>query len=275
MYFSFIMTPLISWLQWFTEVPDYLEFVSQPMDFSTIRTKLEGHGYYSITDLERDFELMISNCLKYNSKDTMFHKMALQLREVGGAVLRHAHRQSQSIGLDPNTGMHLPEAPNKHGFYNCTWDDGELRMATRFFLMNLTNMPSVFYVYFPSVDPLLDPDNRLHLTTDEQLKALLDKLDMVSSMRTSGGRTKRIRLLRREINTIRQKMNQQPNTQCVNGNDKDDEGPDNEGEEEEEEEEKEKKSEKMDVVDNGHLTAVSNSGTGKITFTMYYSVALL
>lgn len=93
-----------------------------------MRSKLEGHAYCSIADLEKDFDLMISNCLKYNSKDTMFHKAALQLQEVGGAILRHAHRQSQNIGLDPTTGMHLPEAPNKHGFYHCTWDDGELRV---------------------------------------------------------------------------------------------------------------------------------------------------
>uniref|UniRef100_A0A7N6AR51 Bromodomain and PHD finger containing, 3a n=1 Tax=Anabas testudineus TaxID=64144 RepID=A0A7N6AR51_ANATE len=212
-----------------SEVPDYLEFVSQPMDFSTMRTKLEGHAYCSIADLEKDFDLIISNCLKYNSKDTMFHKAALQLQEVGGAILRHAHRQSQSIGLDPNTGMHLPEAPNKHGFYHCTWDD---------------------------VDSLLDPENRLHLTTDEQLKALLDKLDMVTSMRTSGGRTKRIRLLRREINTLRQKMNQQQQSNLsVNGNNKGDEGKE---EENDGEEEKEKKTDKTGVVDNGPLT-VSNS----------------
>lgn len=108
-----------------TEVPDYLEFVSQPMDFSTMRSKLEGHAYCSVSDLERDFDLVVSNCLKYNSKDTLFHKAALQLREVGGAVLRHAHRQFQSIGLDPSTGMHLADTLNKHGFYNCTWDDGE------------------------------------------------------------------------------------------------------------------------------------------------------
>uniref|UniRef100_A0A3B5RF59 Bromodomain and PHD finger containing 3 n=1 Tax=Xiphophorus maculatus TaxID=8083 RepID=A0A3B5RF59_XIPMA len=192
-----------------SEVPDYLEFISEPMDFSTMRSKLEGHAYCSIGDLEKDFELMISNCLKYNSKDTLFHKTALQLREVGGAVLRHAQRQYQSIGLDPSTGMHLPEAPNKHGFYQCTWED---------------------------VDSLLDPENRLHLTTEEQLKALLEKLDMVTSMRTSGGRTKRIRLLRREINTLRQKMSQQQNVQPVNGNNKEDD--------DEEEEEKKKKKKK-------------------------------
>lgn len=122
----------------FTEVPDYLEFISQPMDFSTMRTKLEGHAYCSISDLEKDFDLVISNCLKYNSKDTMFHKAALQLREVGGAILRHAQRQFQSIGLDPGTGMHLPDTLNKHGFYHCTWDDGELRVGTRHLLVNTT-----------------------------------------------------------------------------------------------------------------------------------------
>uniref|UniRef100_H3DBB9 Bromodomain and PHD finger containing 3 n=1 Tax=Tetraodon nigroviridis TaxID=99883 RepID=H3DBB9_TETNG len=181
------------------EVPDYLEFISQPMDFATMRSKLEGHVYCSISDLEKDFDLVISNCLKYNSKDTMFHKAALQLREVGGAILRQAQRQFQSMGLDPSTGMHLPDAPNKHGFYHCTWDD---------------------------VDSLLDPDNRLHLTTDEQLKALLDKLDVVTSMRTSG-RTKRIRLLRREINSLRQKLKHpQQSSQALNGTSgTDDNGP--------------------------------------------------
>uniref|UniRef100_A0A667WK91 Bromodomain and PHD finger containing 3 n=2 Tax=Myripristis murdjan TaxID=586833 RepID=A0A667WK91_9TELE len=220
------------------EVPDYLEFISQPMDFSTMRTKLEAHAYCSIADLESDFELMVSNCLKYNSKDTMFHRAALHLREVGGAVLRHAHRQAQSIGLDPSTGMHLPEAPNKHGFYHCSWDD---------------------------VDCILDPENRLHLTTDEQLKALLDKLDMVTSMRSSGGRTKRIRLLRREINTLRQKMNQQQhNSHSVNGNDKEEEGKEEEEEEEEQEEkeeQKDRKKGKKDIQDNGPFTSVSDTGT--------------
>uniref|UniRef100_A0A3Q2PTL1 Bromodomain and PHD finger containing 3 n=1 Tax=Fundulus heteroclitus TaxID=8078 RepID=A0A3Q2PTL1_FUNHE len=204
-----------------SEVPDYLEFISEPMDFSTMRGKLEGHAYCSIGDLERDFELMISNCLKYNSKDTLFHKTALQLREVGGAILRHAQRQYQSIGLDPSTGMHLQEAPNKHGFYQCTWED---------------------------VDSLLDPENRLHLTTEEQLKALLERLDMVTSMRTSGGRTKRIRLLRREINALRQKMSQQQNLQPVNGNNKEDD-EEEEGEKEEKKKEQKEKMKKKDKAD--------------------------
>lgn len=131
----------------FLQVPDYLEFISQPMDFATMRSKLEGHVYCSISDLEKDFDLVISNCLKYNSKDTMFHKAALQLREVGGAILRQAQRQFQSTGLDPSTGMHLPDAPNKHGFYHCTWDDGEFRILKRNAFLSHLHHPFLSFLF--------------------------------------------------------------------------------------------------------------------------------
>uniref|UniRef100_A0A8D3E3C2 Bromodomain and PHD finger containing, 3b n=1 Tax=Scophthalmus maximus TaxID=52904 RepID=A0A8D3E3C2_SCOMX len=106
------------------EVPDYMEFISQPMDFSTMRLKLDSHAYRSVADLEADFNLMVSNCLVYNGKDTVFHRAALRLRDLGGAVLRHAQRQATNTGLDLDTGMHLPESPQKRDFYSCTWEDG-------------------------------------------------------------------------------------------------------------------------------------------------------
>ncbi|XP_051509414.1 bromodomain and PHD finger-containing protein 3 [Myxocyprinus asiaticus] len=161
------------------EVPDYLEFVLHPMDFSTMKSKLEAHKYRSVTDLEADFNLMITNCLLYNSKDTVFHQAAIRLRDLGGAILRHAQRQAQNTGFDLDTGMHLPESPHKNDYYRCTFED---------------------------VDTLLDPDNRLHMTTEDQLRELLDKLDVVTLMRSSGARTRRLRLLRREINNVRYKQ---------------------------------------------------------------------
>ena len=95
------------------------------MDFSTMREKLEAHKYCSVSDLEADFNLMVSNCLRYNSTDTVFHKAAMQLREVGGAILRHAQRQAVSVGLDPKTGMHLPDSVGKTNSNQSCWDDGE------------------------------------------------------------------------------------------------------------------------------------------------------
>ncbi|XP_034027873.1 bromodomain and PHD finger-containing protein 3 isoform X2 [Thalassophryne amazonica] len=179
-----------------TEVPDYLEFVRHPMDFSTMRKKLENYDYHSVADLEADFNLMMSNCLLYNNKDTVFHQAALRLRDLGGAILRHAQRQATNTGLDIETGMHLPESPQTQDFYNCTWED---------------------------VDSILDPDNRLHMTVEEQLKELLDKLDFVNSMRYSGARTRRIRLLRREINNVRHRQGQNPHHILHNGHLKEDE----------------------------------------------------
>ncbi|XP_007570190.1 bromodomain and PHD finger-containing protein 3 isoform X1 [Poecilia formosa] len=186
------------------EVPDYLEFITYPMDFSTMRSKLESHAYRSVADLEADFNLMVSNCLLYNTKDTVFYKTALRLRDLGGAVLRHAQRQATNAGLDLDTGMHLPESPQKRDFYSCTWED---------------------------VDSVLDPDNRLHMTMEEQLKELLEKLDFVTSMRCSGARAKRIRQLRREINKLRLRQGHPMSHGIHNGHVKEEDEDDDDDEE--------------------------------------------
>lgn len=82
---------------------------------------------------------------------------------------------------------------------------------------------------------MLDPDNRVHMTVEEQLKELLEKLDFVTLMRCSGARTKRIRLLRREINNIRYRQGHaHPRSSLPNGHLKEEDESDGEGEEEEE-----------------------------------------
>lgn len=90
-----------------------------------MRSKLEAHQYRTLSDLEVDFNLIISNCLLYNAKDTVFYKAAVRLRELGGAILRHAQRQAHNTGLDFHTGMHLAESPHKNDYYRCTLEDGE------------------------------------------------------------------------------------------------------------------------------------------------------
>ncbi|XP_054032513.1 bromodomain and PHD finger-containing protein 3 [Dryobates pubescens] len=172
------------------EVPDYLEFISNPMDFSTMRRKLESHLYRTLDEFEEDFNLIVANCMRYNAKETIFHRAAVRLRDLGGAVLRHARRQAESIGFDPAVGLHLPESPKTKDFYRFSWED---------------------------VDNILLPENRAHLSLEAQLKELLEKLDLVSSMRSSGARTRRIRLLRREINSVRQRLAQQQSKTLPNG----------------------------------------------------------
>ncbi|KAF3860092.1 hypothetical protein F7725_000347 [Dissostichus mawsoni] len=183
---------------------DTAEIFAEPVNIK------ESHAYRSVSDLETDFNLMVSNCLLYNGKDTVFHRVGLRLRDLGGAVLRHAQRQATNTGLDLNTGMLLLESPQKRDFYSCTWED---------------------------VDSMLDPDNRLHMTVEEQLKELLEKMDFVSSMRCSGARTRRIRLLRREINNIRHRQGQPSRHSLHNGHLKEED----EDEDEEEDDDKDAK----------------------------------
>lgn len=59
------------------EVPDYMTVVTEPMDLRTMREKLEDGVYPDLAAMEKDFDLMIANCLAYNNKDTVFYKYEL------------------------------------------------------------------------------------------------------------------------------------------------------------------------------------------------------
>ncbi|XP_003225020.1 bromodomain-containing protein 1 isoform X6 [Anolis carolinensis] len=164
------------------EVPDYLDHIKHPMDFSTMRERLDGQGYKNLSEFEEDFNFIIDNCMKYNAKDTIFYRAAVRLRDQGGVVLRQARRDAEAIGYNNETGMHLPERPKLESPPPFTWED---------------------------VDRLLNPANRVHMSLEEQLRELLEKLDLTCAMKSSGSRSKRAKLLKKEINLIRSKISQQ------------------------------------------------------------------
>ncbi|XP_023365056.1 bromodomain-containing protein 1 isoform X2 [Otolemur garnettii] len=164
------------------EVPDYLDHIKHPMDFATMRKRLEAQGYKNLHEFEEDFDLIVDNCMKYNARDTVFYRAAVRLRDQGGVVLRQARRQADSIGLEEASGMHLPERPVAAPRRPFSWED---------------------------VDRLLDPANRAHLGLEEQLRELLDMLDLTCAMKSSGSRSKRAKLLKKEIALLRSKLSQQ------------------------------------------------------------------
>ena len=49
------------------EFPDYYEKVKQPMDYGTMRTKLENNEYRSAQQMQKDFVLILKNCRQYNA----------------------------------------------------------------------------------------------------------------------------------------------------------------------------------------------------------------
>ncbi|XP_066266283.1 BRCA2-interacting transcriptional repressor EMSY-like isoform X2 [Branchiostoma lanceolatum] len=46
--------------------PDYYNIIKQPMDFSTIKKKLEGGQYNSMEEFHADMQLIKTNCFQYN-----------------------------------------------------------------------------------------------------------------------------------------------------------------------------------------------------------------
>ncbi|GAA6086303.1 bromodomain-containing protein 1 isoform X1, partial [Tachysurus ichikawai] len=55
-------------------------------------------------------------------------------------------------------------------------------------------------------DWLLSPANRKHMSLEEQLKELLEKLDLTTAMKTSPSRSKRLKLLKKTISDVRLEM---------------------------------------------------------------------
>ncbi|KAL4656765.1 bromodomain-containing protein 1-like [Arapaima gigas] len=161
------------------EVPDYLDHIKHPMDFSTMRKSISAQGYRSLDEFEADFDLIVANCMKYNAKDTIFYRAAVRLRDQGGTVLRKARRYAEGIGFDYSTGMHLPEPPKLEPRPQFSWEE---------------------------VDRLLIPANRQHMSLEEQLKQLLEKLDLTCTMKSSPSRSKRLKLLKKAISEVRQEM---------------------------------------------------------------------
>ncbi|XP_063219960.1 bromodomain-containing protein homolog isoform X2 [Bacillus rossius redtenbacheri] len=83
-----------------TEVLDYADVVKQPMDLSTMKTKLESHQYPDLWSFEADFKLMIQNCMAYNSRDTIFYKAAVKLRDQCAPLFRMAERDFVTGSFD-------------------------------------------------------------------------------------------------------------------------------------------------------------------------------
>ncbi|KAG1663140.1 Peregrin [Nymphon striatum] len=172
------------------EVPDYTDYIKHPMDFSTMKQKLECHQYTNMDDFDKDFNLIVSNCMSYNSKDTMFYRAATKMRDQGGAVIRQVRRQVEMVGYDNKTGTHLPKRPKIHA----EQDDDKV---------------------IESIDNFLHCADHESLSLEELLKASLDLLDLASNIKHGGARIKRVKALKNEITVIRRKLAMQASGKVI------------------------------------------------------------
>ncbi|RWS31132.1 peregrin-like isoform X11 [Leptotrombidium deliense] len=152
------------------EVPDYLEFINDPMDFSTMRTKINNNQYTSFSQFEADFHKIIDNCVYYNDKETVYYKAACRLRDTGRHIIKEAKLQISRVGYNEACGTHLPS-----GFNDEPQDD---------------------------ISRIANEQKRW----EEQLKELNEDLHRAQQAKSGGSKTKKLQILTSQIAHVKRQM---------------------------------------------------------------------
>ncbi|RIB04970.1 Bromodomain-containing protein, partial [Gigaspora rosea] len=80
-----------------TVVTDYLTIIQKPMDFGTMRQKIDRNEYSSIDEFKAYFALVCNNCKTYNAPETLYYKSADKLWQFGEKSIE---RERDSILLE-------------------------------------------------------------------------------------------------------------------------------------------------------------------------------
>lgn len=67
--------------------PGYSSIITNPMDFSTMRQKIEENQYTNLEEFINDFKLMCTNAMKYNHTDTVYYKASKKLLQAGIKIM--------------------------------------------------------------------------------------------------------------------------------------------------------------------------------------------
>ena len=86
-----------------SEFPEYYEMIKKPMDYGTMKEKLERGEYRSVQAMQKDFVLIMSNCLEFNSPDSDIVKEARrQVLERPSLLIEAAYENHLFIADDGN-----------------------------------------------------------------------------------------------------------------------------------------------------------------------------
>ncbi|KAM3415353.1 hypothetical protein BST61_g8882 [Cercospora zeina] len=93
-------------------IPHYRQIVKHPMDLGTMTQKLKNGQYSRASEVKKDFDLMISNCLAFNPNGNPVRDMGIQLQREFDALWREKekwekkHRQARaaSASADEESG---------------------------------------------------------------------------------------------------------------------------------------------------------------------------
>uniref|UniRef100_A0A8C8AHG5 ATPase family AAA domain-containing protein 2 n=1 Tax=Otus sunia TaxID=257818 RepID=A0A8C8AHG5_9STRI len=104
------------------EVSDYLEVIKEPMDLSTVITKIDKHNYLTAKDFLTDIDLICSNALEYNPDkdpgDKIIRHRACTLKDTAHAIIAaeldpEFNKMCEEIKESYLLGSKKPSKPNK------------------------------------------------------------------------------------------------------------------------------------------------------------------
>lgn len=79
------------------EVPDYYEVIKEPMDLTTMESKLDKDQYETVDQFVYDARLIFNNCRSYNNETTTYYKNATRLEKVLKDTIRAKHEEYLSL----------------------------------------------------------------------------------------------------------------------------------------------------------------------------------
>jgi hypothetical protein len=77
--FLFLAQP-VDWVK--LNIPDYPNIIKNPMDFGTVKNKMQANQYSNADEAFADMRLVFSNCRLYNKPETDIVKMCDNLERV-------------------------------------------------------------------------------------------------------------------------------------------------------------------------------------------------
>ncbi|KAL3334361.1 hypothetical protein AABB24_030877 [Solanum stoloniferum] len=83
------------------EIPDYHEIIQHPMDFGTVRKKLDGRLYSNLEELEADVFLICSNAMQYNASDTVYFRQARSIQDLAKRDFDNLRHEGEDGELQP------------------------------------------------------------------------------------------------------------------------------------------------------------------------------
>ncbi|KAL1814975.1 hypothetical protein ACET3Z_017549 [Daucus carota] len=95
------------------ELPDYHEIIKNPMDFGTLRRKLDVGSYLNLEQMEADVLLICSNAMQYNSSDTVYFRQARSIQELAKRDFENLRHEGDDGELRPKV-VRRGRPPSKH-----------------------------------------------------------------------------------------------------------------------------------------------------------------